>query len=409
MMTMPKEKLSSEDSTFLNICIDVLNYAESQDYEGFSKFDACNSPFVKAITFNNKWLRGGSLLFVNKFPFNIRSLLGVQKSKNPKGMALFAQAYFNLYQVTKNDEFLRKGKWCVDWLIKNPSEGYSGLCWGYNFDWQSRAFFAPKYLPNCVVTVFVGETLIKAYELSKDETYLKLAQNIAKFLLIDLPIIYEDDETKCVAYVPSKVSSIVLNINALVGAFLAKLWKYSKIGDYLIQARKLIQFVIDHRTNYDAWYYTFPPGDSIIRHDNYHTGGILDAILEYMQYTKNYDLENIHLSGLKYYRNNLFLENGAPKWMNDQVYPFDIHGSAQGIITFCKASKFNPEYGNFASKIAEWTIKNLYNHNEGYFYYQQGKFFKHKFTLMRWCNAWMCKALSELLLMRHEGINSYEN
>jgi rhamnogalacturonyl hydrolase YesR len=399
------KKLNKRNECYLDACIDVLNYAESQDYEGFSKFDACNSPFVKAITFNNKWLRGGATLFANKFPFNIRPLLGVQKSKNPKGMALFAQAYFNLYQATEDNKFLEKGKWCLDWLIKNPCKGYSGFCWGYNFDWQSTLYFAPKHTPNCVVTVFVGEALIRAYELTGDKNYLTRAQDTAKFLLNDLPVIQEDEETKCVAYFPAKVPSIVLNINALLGAFLAKLWEYTKIEEYFIQSRKLMQFVINHRTDYDAWYYTFPPGDSIIRHDNYHTGGILDAILEYMEYTKKYDFKDIYLSGLKYYYNNLFLDNGAPKWMNDNVYPFDIHGSAQGIITFCKAARFNPDYGDFACKIADWAIKNLYNPKNGYFYYQQGKFFKHEFTLMRWCNAWMCRALSELLLLINHDIS----
>jgi hypothetical protein len=40
---------------------------------------------------------------------------------------------------------------------------------------------------------------------------------------------------------------------------------------------------------------------------------------------------------------------------------------------------------------------------EGRFYYQQTRFYTKKFTFLRWCNAWMCRALaSHLLHSRHE-------
>ena len=38
-----------------------------------------------------------------------------------------------------------QSSWNFDWLkglIKSlQTPGYSGMCWGYNFDWQSRIFF----------------------------------------------------------------------------------------------------------------------------------------------------------------------------------------------------------------------------------------------------------------------------
>ncbi|MFH1722904.1 MAG: hypothetical protein ABH950_09910 [Candidatus Altiarchaeota archaeon] len=383
---------------YLQACIKVLDYAESQGYRGFSKFDALNSPYVKALTLGNKWLRGGAVLFVNVFPVNLRPIIGVKKSVNAKSISLFAQSYLDVFKITGDERYLQKGRYCLDWLLKNPSKGYSGLSWGYNFDWQSRLFYAPKYTPNCVVTVFGGEALVRAYEETGDKSYLDQAQESSKFLLHDLPVIYEDEESKCTSYVPWKVSSIVLNINALVSAFLAKLAKHTNGEDYGIEAKKLMRYVLNNKTDYNAWYYTFPPGDSHIRHDNYHTGGILDALLEYMQYTGEYNEERTYLKGLKYYRENLFNEDGAPKWMNDKSHPYDIHGAAQGIITFSKAASIQKEFGDFAHKIADWTLENLYNEREGYFYYQQGKYFKHKFSLMRWCNAWMSRALSELLL-----------
>ena len=65
------------------LLIDVLYAAEKNEYSGYSKFDALNSDFLKAITFNNKWLRLLYTQAVKEMPFNIRPLLRVKKSKNP--------------------------------------------------------------------------------------------------------------------------------------------------------------------------------------------------------------------------------------------------------------------------------------------------------------------------------------
>ena len=48
-----------------------------------------------------------------------------------------------------------------------------------------------------------------------------------------------------------------------------------------------------------------------------------------------------------------------------------------------------------AMKIAEWAINNMY-HPEGRFYYQETRFYRKRFTLLRWCNAWMFRVLARL-------------
>ena len=117
------------------ILLKVLNAAEKNEYSGYSKYDALNSPFLKAIAFNNKWMRLIYTQVVKEMPFHIRPMLGVKKAKNPKGMALFARAYFFLYQKTSDPMYLQKGEALIHWLLENPSPGHDRLCWGYNFIW----------------------------------------------------------------------------------------------------------------------------------------------------------------------------------------------------------------------------------------------------------------------------------
>jgi len=382
----------------LNTVTKVLNAAEKKDYSGYSKFDALNSPVLKSLTFDNKWLRIFYTQIVKELPIHVRPLLKVKKSKNPKGIALFARAYFFLYQKTTDPALLRKGEALIRWLLVNPSPGQSHLCWGYNFVWQNTLFLQDMFEPNTVVSIFVGEALIHAYRITKNEKYLIAACSVADFIIKDLPVLYDSNDELAIAYVLKKVDAIVLNNQILAGAFLVKVWQHTKEDHLLEMAVKLMNFTVNRATDYYAWYYTYPKKKSHISHDNYHTGGILDGLIEYFKETGDDRYMNGYWKGLEYYQNNLFEPNGAPRWMNNKKFPFDIHGSAQGMITFIKAAQYDPKYLDQAIIISNWTINNLYRKANYDFIYRQGRWFKWNYSLMRWCNAWMSRALAELIL-----------
>lgn len=380
---------------YKKILTDVLSTARGHDYSGYSKFDALNSPILRKLSFNNKWLRLIYTQLVKESPINIRPLLKIKKSRNPKGIALFARAYLFLYESTNNPEYLNEAESLIQWLLENPSPGQRHLCWGYNFIWQNTIFLQDEFEPNAVVTVFVGEALVHAYRITGNDKYLKAARSIADFITQDLPVLHDEENERAIAYVLRKVDGVVLNNQVLTGALLVKIWKYTD-GDKLLQiAKRQMNYTVNRKTDYNAWYYTYPKDISPIRHDNYHTGGILDGLLEYYEETGDDRYMEVYWKGLDYYRKNLFEQDGAPRWMNDSKYPFDIHSSAQGIITFKKAAKYNQGYLEQAERIADWTIKNLYREKTRDFAYRHGRFMKWNYSLMRWCNAWMARALAE--------------
>lgn len=381
----------------LNTVIKVLNAAEKMNYSGYGKFDALNSHVLKSLTFNNKWLRIIFTQLVKELPFHVRPFLRVKKSKNPKGIALFARTYFLLNQKTSDPAFLQKGQALIHWLLENPSPRQNHLCWGYNFIWQNTLFLQDMFEPNAVVSIFVGEAMIHAYRVTKNEKYLFAACSVADFLLKDLPVLYDANDELAIAYVIKKVDAIVLNNQILAGAFLVKVWQHTKEDHLLEMAIKLMNFTINKTTDYYAWFYTYPKEKSPISHDNYHTGGILDGLIEYFEETGDDRYMNIYWKGLEYYQNNLFELNGAPRWMNNKKYPFDIHGSAQGIITFKKAAKRESKYLDQANIISNWAVNNLYRKERHDFIYRQGRWYKWNYSLMRWCNAWMTRALAELI------------
>jgi hypothetical protein len=115
--------------------------------------------------------------------------------------------------------------------------------------------------------------------------------------------------------------------------------------------------------------------------------------LQTSEWQRNYD------SGLAYYASNLFNLDGSPRWMSNKDFPHDIHGAAQGILTFSQ-SQNQTAFPDLAPKILEWALARMY-HPDGRFYYQENRLFIKKYTFIRWCNAWMCRAMAAFLLNRH--------
>lgn len=377
--------------------MDLLDAAEEQNYSGYSKFDALNSPLLHTLTFDNKWLRLIYTQIIKESPFHIRPFFGVLQSRNPKGIALFARAYFFLYEQSADADYLKKAESLLQWLLENPSPGCAHLCWGYNFIWQSTRFLQDRDEPNVIVSLFVGEAFLHGYRITKSQKYLDAALSVADFLIKDLPVAHESKDERAITYVLRKVQGVVVNSQVLTGAFLTKLWKITGENLFLQLGKRHINFTVNRTTDYYCWFYTFPPSKSPKTHDNYHTGEIIDGLLEFYEETGDDRYVSLYWKALDFYHRNLFESNGAPRWMSNKKYPLDIHGSAQGIITFKKASRHDATYLSQSEKIADWAIDNLYREQTHDFAYRQGRFIKWNYSLMRWCNAWMARALAEFV------------
>jgi len=358
-------------------------WIEKNGYEGYDPYDGLNS-YLSKLTFNNKSLRYILMQGNRLFPINIRPILGIKKGFNPKGMALFALAYLQLYKKSKDKKYLDKAEHCLTWLDANSNNKYSGKCWGYNFDWENRMFFLPKGEPCIVVTVYVGMAFLEFYEITKKRKYLEIAKSISQFILKDL-YMYKSKEGYCLSYTPFDKTR-VYNASILGGTILAHLYKYTKDNSLKKISRELVRYVVNNQNLQGYWTY----GDTRSMVDNFHTGFVLDSIAEYIRYTGDKSFEKQLKKGLEYYKKNLFTSEGIPKYYNNSVYPIDIHASAQAIITF---SKFDKE---FANKIAAWTIKNMQK-RDGSFIYRINKSYKVKTPFTRWGQAWMLYALSQMV------------
>lgn len=382
------------------VCDAVIAWSRAQGYRGYDKHDGLNSPLLRGLFGRGKWPRILAIQLVMRAPVNLRPLLAVPKTYNPKGLALFAQALLDRHAATADGAFLTEAERVLDLLLELTSGGaWSGLCWGYQYPWQDPGFFAPTATPNAVVTAFVCEAFLDAFHATGKAHYLDIVGRAQPFFLRDLKRLKDEPDELCLSYMPLPMRMRVLDVSMLIASVLARYGHVSGDRTQGVTARRLASYVVRRQADRHAWFYADPPDDSPIRHDNYHTGFILDALARYMDATGERDWEVQYRAGLAFYGRHLFAASGAPRWMSDVEYPYDIHGAAQGILTFARHPQ---EYPDLATRIAHWAIEHMFD-PRGRFYYQRTRWFTKRFTLMRWCNAWMARALARYALIGRAG------
>ncbi|HEX9548215.1 MAG TPA: hypothetical protein VF942_12820 [Acidimicrobiales bacterium] len=384
--------------THMEVLNRVLQIARSARYEGYSKHDGLNSPVLARLAGGSRLRRLGAIQVVTRSPVDIRPLVGVRKARNAKGLSLFARALLARHRITGSADDAREARELLDWLIDHPAPGFEGLCWGYPYPWQDVGFFAPRDLPNRVVTSFVGQALLDGYETLQDDRYLDAATRAVWFLLEAPKTLFEDDDRRCVSYVPDRsIDWIVMDVSALAGALAARLGAIAGDRDLIREGGRLVRYVVSKQTDYGAWFYADPPSASHITHDNYHTGFILDAILQYGLSAGSDEFDSAYRCGIEFYEQRLFEPSGAARFMNDRLYPIDIHGCAQGVITFSLQQRHLGSGATTAARVLQWTLGNMWDPASGWFYYQRRRGYRTRIRELRWCQGWMSWALASYL------------
>ena len=385
----------------------LKKYCESEHFKGWDPYDGLNSRLFQSLPFfkNSALCRLVVIQGFKRCPINLRKIVLVQKEYNAKGIGLFLQGYCNLYKAVKANpdlagfsgtatEISGKIQELADLLISLQSKGYSGSCWGYNFDWQARRLFLfPKYTPTVVATNFCSTALMDAYEVTKDQKYLDIALSSANFIIKDL------HRTQCnggflFSYSPLQGNDTVYNASLLGSKLLSYCYHYTGNEEYKKLAAASVRACCKAQNEDGSWVYGMLPVQSWI--DSFHTGYNLDGLIAYEEQTCDTSFHDNILRGFDFYVKNFFEKDGCPKYYHNRKYPIDIHCPGQLFITLFRLHKFD-EYRDLADKVLEWTIINMQD-KKGYFYYQLKPGISSKIPYMRWSNAFMFNALSYCLI-----------
>lgn len=374
-------------------------YCQKNNFKGYSLYDSHNGliPFEKF----GKWPSFLANQVIKRSPINFRPFLGIKKGINPKGYGLFLHIYsiMNKYDIIDKVVSESLSHDFYSWLVNNPSKGYNGHCWGYNYLWPKKdGSDVPAYTPSIVVTGFVARALLAYYQQFGNSDVGVTLESCAKFVLNDVHL-FKGKEGYCFSYTPVK-KDMTINANLLAAEVLAYSDYVNKTNKYEEYINEVIKFTLHYQNDDGSWFYshdyeTRKPKVQI----DFHQGYVIESLSRIHEYGNRKTPEEVFSaisSGLAFYKKNQFDDEGWAYWRLPSKWPVDIHNQSQGIITFSKFKDYSPDYLPFASTIADWTIKNMQGKN-GNVYYQKWPLITNKVNYMRWNQAWMLLALTTLM------------
>lgn len=372
----------------LKECLSKLKtHIEREEYKGFDPYDALKSPFFKLpILRSNKLLRFGTQQLVKRLPFSIRPLLFVPKGYNPVTLGLCIQAYAYLYQSEPKNKKIHLQK--IDFLVRElrkliPS-GFSGACWGYDFDWEARYTKITAYQPTVVATGIITNALFIAHLITGHLDSAILIKSAAKFVCNDLKRTYQGNML-CFSYSPFDKQQ-VFNASMKGVRLLAQAYSLNGKKAYKILAKQAVAFVISNQKEDGSWGYSLANAGGWT--DNYHTGYILDCLDEYQRLTYDQSYSENIKKGYSFYVEHFISKNGEPKFYHNNLYPIDCTAASQTILTTLRFGDVD-----IASKVSKWMVKNMQKPN-GSFRFRKFKNYTINTSYMRWSDAWMFAALA---------------
>jgi hypothetical protein len=279
--------------------------------------------------------------------------------------------------------------------MANVAPGYHGACWGYNFDWPNRNFYAPRGTPTVVNTAFIGlafiEMVARPLDQESSREALAVARSACNFLLCDLHRTQGESDEFCFSYTPLDLRR-VHNANVLGAWLLAEVTSRTSETELAAAALAAARYTARRQSGDGSWPYGEDRGDRWI--DNFHTGYTLVGLRRIAACLNTREFDACISRGYDFWKLNMFLPDGAPKYYPDRLYPIDTHCVAQAVLTFLCFADRDPDAREAARRVLTWGLTRLQNRH-GYFDYLVKPFYRIRIPYMRWTQAWMQRAFSE--------------
>jgi hypothetical protein len=374
---------------------DVLRALEAwgadRDWTGADPYDGLNATRLVSPLLRHRRGRQAVTQLVKRSPLDLRPLLGIGGEKTAAALAQVASSYAR-NGFLPPDEGREKLERTVAGLEALRCDDFEEACWGYHFDVQTRVFFYPKGAPNTIATSFAGMAVLDAYEATGETRHLELARQVGEFFLRHVPQT-EDGPGAFFGYLVGDKTPIH-NANMLVCAFLARLAHQTDAQELLAVAHAGVVYTVARQRPDGSWPYGQLPHLDWV--DNFHSGYVLECLGICAEAGMEELVQPALERGLDYYRRNLFLPSGVPKYFASALYPIDVQCAAQGIQTFARAGRSNPEVREAAWRVFRYAAAEL-RREDGAFIFQKRRRWRNRVPHIRWSAAPMMLALTHLL------------
>ncbi|MEL6821581.1 MAG: hypothetical protein AAFP70_07470 [Calditrichota bacterium] len=380
-----------------------MNWLEQYGLEGYDLYDLWATGY-------GKWAKGlyhkrkafGAPFVIPVFLADflwpgVRRIVAAKK-RYATSDAHFAKAYLFLYELTDKQEYLKKAIKIADEMLTYASDGYSGPCWGYPFDWQTNRGLWPKGIPFITSTPYVYHVFTKLYDVTKVEKFHDVARGIAAFAQFDLNKTLLPNGTTASSYSPLDNTSVV-NANAYRAELLVDSAIRFDNKEQLAEAEETIRFVLAAQDEDGSWLYdVVNPHDNFV--DNFHTCFVLKKLYQLNKHLQREDIRLAIQRGYDFYLDNLLDESGLPIpfWQVNrmQLVKREMYDFAEGINLGVLLADDHPKAWETAKRLATGLLEK-YQTREGYFIARELLLGKQlSLPMPRWPQAQLIAALTAL-------------
>lgn len=325
-----------------------------------------------------------------RFPKTLRKLFQLDTNYS------FAQANAviigGLSQL-KNPEYLNIANGLVEDILSQANKDYKNLCWGQPYKWPSRDFMQPN-VPRATVSSQVLQAFLDLYEATGESKFLLYAEQTATFFAEEFNFTTDADGDICFSYT-TEDHYCIHNASMLIAAAIIRFGAISGKEKFITLGLKAFRFTVKQQNPDGSWDYNGKPEKPNKLIDNYHTGYVLESLLIGKKYLKQRFKYNEQLTlGLSFYKNHLITKDGYAKYRPNKVYPIDIQGCAQSIITLCLEHEIhNKDSSHICAQLVKQTITSFYAPN-GTFGYRKYSNRYDASSYIRWGDSWMIRALA---------------
>lgn len=235
----------------------------------------------------------------------------IAKRRYPIADAQLSLGYLNLYNATADERYLTQAKALADELLMSSIPGYSGLCWGYPFEWESVIGVVPAGTPLITNTPYCYEAFCGLYEVTREQKHLDSLHSIALFAANDLHDTALSSAAAASSYSPLD-RSMVINASAYRAALLMDAFERFGEVQWEEKAVRNLNFVVQNQREDGSWFYE--PGRSHNEFvDNIHTCFVLKNLHKANKQLQREDIKGAIRRGYSFYREQLFVDDGMPK------------------------------------------------------------------------------------------------
>jgi hypothetical protein len=367
----------------------ILGRLYAGGFAGPDPYDALNATRVPGVALSSR--RGRQLLTqaVKRSPVELRRALGIPEGVSAYTLGHVLSACARLSEAGDVADMAKVATEASNRLRELALPGYSGSCWGYHFDVQTRFFFYARTTPNVVATAFAVKGLWEATEAGLLDASAQVLR-ACDFILADLPRVSEGDG-QSFGYIPTS-DTVVHNANMLAALVLVLGYRAGGRGELLEEASRAARFVARYQRDDGAWPYSERADAAWV--DGFHTGFVLEGLNAVALATEDAELGSSVRRGLNYYLDHFVGAQGEPNYYDDRALPYDALSAAEGIEVL---GLFAGNVGarEARERLTAWALENMVDADGRVAYRVTARGTDWR-EYPRWSAAPMCSALASV-------------